>query len=230
MFQQLLFVQWKSARFGVLPFVVLAFGLPLLAVQGLGTDPLNPDAYALAAGQIMSRIAGWVPVFPLLAALTGIVAALSAWTWDHKVRHVYALSLPVDRRRYVLLKMGAGVVLLLVPCVAFWIGALLATSAVEIPEGLRAYPTAVAVRFALTALVLYAILFAMAAGTLRTTVWVLIGLAVLLVSGGFLADFLGQTLVPSLQGVSFMSWILDRALDWPGPFEVITGNWMLFDV
>jgi hypothetical protein len=230
MFQQLLFVHWKSARFGLLPFVVLAFGLPLLVVQGLGTDPLDPDLYAIAANTVTSRIAVWTPIFPLLAALTGIVLALSAWTWDHKVEHVYPLSLPLKRRSYVLLKMGAGIALLVVPCVAFWVGAMLATSSIDIPEGLRAYPTAVALRFALTALLLYALLFAMAAGTLRTTIWVLFGLVVFLVSGSFIVEFLGQTLMPSLEGVRFLPWILDRILYWPGPFDVITGNWMLFDV
>jgi len=229
-FQQLLFVHWKTARFGILPFVALAFGLPLLVVQGLGADPTDPELYAIAASTVTSRLAAWVPLFPLLAALTGIVLALSAWAWDHKVNHVYPLSLPLERGRYVLLKMGAGGVLLVIPCLAFWLGAMLATSSIDIPEGLRAYPTAVALRFTLTALLLYALLFAMAAGTLRTTVWVLFGLVVLLVSGGFIVDFLGQTLVPSLEEVRFVPWILDRVLFWPGPFEVVTGNWMLLDV
>lgn len=230
MFQQLLFVHWKGVRFGLLPFVLLAFGLPLFVVQGLGPAPLDPESFGLTAGSMLRVIRSWVPLFPLLAALTGVVLALSAWTWDHRREHVYALSLPLARGRYVLMKMAAGVILLAIPCFAFWLGVLLATSSVEIPEGLRAYPSAVAVRFFLTALLLYSLLFAMAAGTLRTTVWILLAIVVLVVSGGAMANFLGDTLFPGLGSVDFLEWLLDRLLTWPGPFEVITGNWMFIDV
>ena len=230
MFQQLLFVHWKGVRFGLLPLLLIAFGLPLLMVQGLVSNSQDPEMVSLVAQGMLRSIRAWAPLFPLLASLTGITLALSAWTWDHRREHVYPLSLPLARWHYILLKMGAGAVLLAIPCFAFWLGALLATSSLDIPEGLRAYPSAVAARFLITALVLYALLFAMAAGTLRTTVWVLLGFVVLLVSGGALAGFLGETFLPGFQNVNLMGWLLDRLLHWPGPFEVITGSWMLIDV
>jgi hypothetical protein len=230
MFQQLLFVHWKSIRFGLLPLAVLAFGLPLLVVQGLGPSTRGEEIMNLIAYGMLAGIRVWAPLLPLLASLTGVILALSAWTWDHKQNHVYALSLPLARWHYILLKMGAGVVLLAIPCFAFWVGALLATSSLVIPVGLRAYPTAVAVRFFLTALLLYALLFAMAAGTLRTTIWVLFGIVVLLVLAGFISNFLGQTFFPGFRSSTILEWLLDRLLYWPGPFEVITGSWMLVDV
>jgi hypothetical protein len=230
MFQQLLFVHWKGARFGLLPFVLMAFGLPLLVIQGLTSNSADPEMVSPIAVHMLHVFQIWAPLFPLLAALTGIVLALSAWSWDHKGDHVYPLSLPLARWRYVLMKMGTGVVLLVLPCFAFWLGALLATSFLDIPEGLRAYPSAVAVRFLITALLLYALLFAMAAGTPRTTIWVLLAFVVLLVSAGFVADFLGGTVLPGFQSSMLLEWLLDRLLNWPGPFEVITGSWMLVDV
>ena len=33
---QMLFLHWKNVRLGLVPFVVCAFGLPLLALQGAG--------------------------------------------------------------------------------------------------------------------------------------------------------------------------------------------------
>jgi hypothetical protein len=230
MVQQLLFIHWKGVRFGLLPLALVAFGLPLLVVQGLGVPPNDPDTLAISARAMLRGIQGWTPLFPLLATLTGVTVALSAWAWDHKKEHVYALSLPVPRWNYILQKMGAGAALLLIPCLAFWMGAVLATSSLDIPLGLRAYPTAVAFRFLLTALLLYALLFAMAAGTLRTTIWILVGFGALLVLGGTAVDWVGEMIVPGFQTLSLMDWLLDRLLSWPGPFEVITGSWMLVDV
>lgn len=230
MFRQLLFVHWKGIRFGLLPFILLAFGIPLLVVQGLGTSPADPDTMAISARTVLRGIQAWTPLFPLLASVTGVVVALSAWTWDHKKEHVYPLSLPLERWRYVLMKMAAGAVLLAIPCFAFWLGSLLATSSLEIPVGLRAYPTAVALRFLITALLLYSLLFAMAAGTLKTTVWILVGIGAAVVVGGTAVDWVGEVFLPGLGTLSLMEWLLDRLLSWPGPFEVITGSWMLVDV
>ncbi|MGE0158396.1 MAG: hypothetical protein AB7T31_03235, partial [Gemmatimonadales bacterium] len=139
MVQPMLFVHWKQARMLLLPFVVAAFGLPLLVVQGFGWAgadvPVSLEAY-----QILASYQVWLPYFPLLAAGVGAVLALTAWNWDHQLGHVYALSLPVARWEYVLLKMGAGAVLVLVPASALWIGAHIASASIAMREGLRACP------------------------------------------------------------------------------------------
>jgi len=230
MFQQLLFVHWKGIRFGLIPFILVAFGLPLLAVQGVMAGPGDPESVTVQAAMLLGRLQQWLPLFPLLATLTGVTLALSAWNWDHRANHVYALTLPLARWHYVGMKMGAGALLLLLPFVAFWAGCLLATSALEIPEGLRAYPSAVAFRFLLSSLSLYALFFALGAGTLRTAIWILGVFTALAVLGGIIPGFLAETFFPALEGWSFLDWFVEAALEWPGPFEVLTGSWMLVDV
>jgi hypothetical protein len=230
MFQQLLFVHWKGARFGLIPFVLAAFGLPLLTVQG--TLPASGEAAdaSVRAALLLGQIQVWAPLFPILATLTGVTVALSAWNWDHRGNHVYALTLPLSRSRYVIMKMGAGVLLLLLPALTFWLGCVAATSTLGVPEGLRAYPSAVAFRFLLASLSLYAVFFALAAGTLRTALWVFGAFVALAVLGGIVPAFLAQTFFPGLEGWSFLDWFVRASTEWPGPFEVLTGSWMLVDV
>jgi hypothetical protein len=227
MYQPMLFVHWKQVRLLLIPFVVAAFGLPLLAVQGLGADAtggVSAEVY-----QIVSGYQVWLPLFPMLAGAIGIVLALTAWNWDHLLGHVYALSLPVARWEYALLKMGAGIALGLVPTLAFWIGAHVAAASVTLPAGLNAYPNQLALRFFLAMLMAYAFFFALGAGTVKTTVWVVTGIFAALVA----SEVLGDVLVLYFSGLENLSY-LELATDWlverGGPFEVFTGNWTLIDV
>jgi hypothetical protein len=231
MFQQILFYQWKGSRWGILPFVLAAFALPILAVQGLVPEIGSPETQSVRATQLLLSLQGWTPVFPGLAAALGSVVALLIWNGDHRGDHVYPLTLPLPRWKYVLLKGGAGWVLLFVGAGVFWIGCLLATSFTAIPEGLRAYPTAVTFRFLLAATMAFAIIFALAAGTMRTAVIALCAWVGLLVAGELIPPLLGVALnIPALERWSFLEWFLDMATTWPGPFEVYAGNWMLIDV
>jgi hypothetical protein len=226
MYQPMLFVHWKQARMLLLPFVVAAFGLPLMVVQGFGGggDGISQDAYRILTGYQV-----WLPYFPMLAASVGAVLALTSWNWDHQLGHVYALSLPVARWEYVMLKMGAGVALALVPAAALWIGAQLASASVALPEGLRAYPNQLAFRFFLATLMSYALFFALGASTIKTTVGIVSAVFLFLLGGG-LIDAALAAFSPSLDGVS----VVDSTLLWlaraGGPFAVFTGNWTLIDV
>jgi len=221
MVQPMLLVHWKQARLLLIPFVVAAFGLPLLLVQGFGGGDTDASV-SLEAYRLLAAYQIWLPYFPLMAGSIGAVIALTAWNWDHRYGHVYALSLPVARWEYAMLKMGAGAALVLLPAAALWIGAHLASSSVTLPEGLRAYPNHLAFRFFLASLVSYAVFFALAAGTIRTTVWI-VSVALTALVGVALIDaaFQSNDLIYSLTG-----WIL-RAR---GPFAVFTGNWALIDV
>ena len=69
----------------------------------------------------------------------------------------------------------------------------------------------------------YALFFAMGAGTIRTTVWILSAIMALVIGGTLLSTLLGQdvNLVQALIG-----WLLRAG----GPFAVFTGNWALIDV
>jgi hypothetical protein len=128
-------------------------------------------------------------------------------------------------------KMGAGGLVLLAVVGLFWIGCHLSVAFVDIPEGLKAYPNAIGFRFLLASLIAYALFFTLASGTMRTVILLLTGLVLLLFLGEVGPPLAGEIFrIPSLQEFSFLDWILNAALSWPGPFEVYTGNWMLIDV
>lgn len=226
MAMQMLTLHWKSVRLGLIPFVVAAFGLPLLSVQAVGA--MGGAAEPL---RIVHAAELWLPLFPALAAGLGITLALSAWNWDHQQDHVYALSLPLKRWEYALLKMGAGVVLALLPTGAFLVGAMIASGSVELPTGLHAYPMALTVRFMFATLLAYTVMFALASGTIRTAILVLS----VVFLGPLVADLLvglAANLYPELDlaGVSVVQIFVDAVTEAPGPFRIFTGNWMLIDV
>ncbi len=232
MFKQMLYVNWKGSRLVLFPLVIASFGLPLLAVQGA-----LPDAqwaarfgYGTSAANMLDHLQMWLPLFPALAAGVGGIMALAVWNWDHRVEHVYPLSLPLPRWEYSLLKMGSGALLLLVPAFTFWMGALLATASIPIPEGLNPYPTSLAFRFLFASTIAYTVLFAMAAGTMRTAIIIITALVGFVVAGSMMSDVIVEMVRPDLRGWSFLRWFSLLLVQWPGPFEVFTGSWMLIDV
>lgn len=228
MFQQILFTQWKSFRMGMIPFVIAAFALPLLAVQGLGPVPEGYEGARVGLNYLVASWQFWLPAFPALALTIGATAALNAWSWDHKTDHIYALSLPISRARYSAWKMGAGALLVLVPALGFWLGAIVASAAIDIPASVNTYPTALAVRFLLSSLLLYSIFFALAAGTIRTTVIVVCTFVGMLVLAGIVTEYASEV-VPGF-AFNFSIWLAESMVEWPGPFELLAGNWSLIDV
>ena len=228
MYQPMLHLHWKQIRFALLPFVVGSFALPLLAVQGMGTVP-GMDASTLDAYRIVSESRFWLPFFPLLAGAIGVTLGLSAWNWDHQLKHVYALSLPLERMEYTMLKMGAGAVLCLLPAAAMWIGGHVATASVSLPTGLHAYPNELAFRFFLAILLIYSLLFAMAAGTVKTTIWICTVVLVFVVVGNVATGVLGEY-YQFFASTNVVEVVFNWLMTAPGPFEVLTGNWTLIDV
>lgn len=228
MYQPMLYLHWKQVRYGLIPFVLAAYALPLLAVQGFGG---GFDPTAIAAGAYRSAVGFnyWLPFFPALAAATGATLALSAWNWDHQLKHVYALSLPVSRWRYAMLKMGAGAVLALIPTAAFGLGCAVAVLSVDLPMGLHAYPLELTLRFFLGTLLAYSALFALAAGTVRTTGILLSVVVVGVLVSGPLTEALANV-NPYWEGVHVMEWAMTRLIEAPGPLQIFTGNWSLIDV
>ncbi len=218
MFRQILFTQWKWAGIGVVVAGVAAFALPILTVQQAGVaDPTWLDARAL-----LPVLEEWSRAYPALAMAIGLLLGTTAWSRDHRNQHVYALSLPLPRWHYVLLRYGAGLVLLGVPAVTLWLGSVLAASMASVPPGLQAYPHALGLRFALAALVAYSLFFAISAGTARTAGYVLSIVGVLLV-GQLLLQIAGAE-------ANLVTPVFDRMITWPGPFDIFVGRWMLIDV
>jgi hypothetical protein len=226
MAMQMLFMHWKAIRFGMIPFVIAAFAIPLLLLQELG-GPLE-YSYAQTASLALYAQQNWVAFLPVLAGSVGVVLGLSAWHWDHKLNHIYSLSLPVSRARYALMKFGAGVIIALVPTTALLAGSFVAVNAYPIPTGLQGYPIQLAGHFLFATLVIYSLIFSMASGTVRTTVI----LGCLLVGVPIVSSIGLQYLAavdPSFRSFDLGYW-LQRSLDDFGPFRILMGNWKLIDV
>src|SRR5437870_13800927 len=133
MFRVLLYSQWKWTRLIVALGSVAAFALPIVSVQGAA----RADASPLQAGELLEAEQSWGTLYPVLAAALGLLVATATWAPDQRGRHVHALSLPLPRWRYVLLRFGAGATLLAAPVIAVTAGALLAAWGATIPAGFQ---------------------------------------------------------------------------------------------
>src|SRR2546426_7183368 len=160
MFRAILYSQWKWSRLIVVLGTVVGFALPIVSLQGAARADRGP----LQAQELLRAVQSWGGLYPVLAAALGLLVAIATWAPDHRGRHVHALSLPLPRWRYVLLRFGSGVTLLVGPILAVLVGALLATTLASIPVGLQGYPLGLALRFAMAVLVAYAVFFAVSAG------------------------------------------------------------------
>src|SRR5207248_7594895 len=148
MFRVILYTQWKWSRLIVVLGSVAGFALPIISLQGAA----RPDASPLTPGDLLHTVQSWGVLYPVLAATLGLLVALATWAPDHRGRHVHALVLPLPRWRYVLLRFGAGMVLLAAPIVAVLAGALLAPWTATIPVGLQGSPGPSGARFGPAAL------------------------------------------------------------------------------
>lgn len=218
MFRVILWGQWKWSRMMVIGSVLAGFLLPLLSVR-IGSPT---EGSATSAQELLRQVRGWGSVYPLFAAGLGLLLAVSAWAPDHRGKHIHALSLPITRARYVLLRYGAGWCLLAPAVVALLAGALLVQGTTTLPAGFQAYPLALTLRFALATGVAFSIFFAIAGGTPRTAGLVLVGV-VLLVLGAIFGAQAGLPLDDVLGA-------LDAIFGPRGPFGVFGGHWMLIDV
>lgn len=221
MFREILFTQWKWTRLPLLLGTIAAFALPILSVREAGFMAGTEIQNIGDARSVLASVEAWSIVYPLLATALGLLVSLMAWNPDHRGRHVYALSLPLPRWRYALLRFGAGALLLAGPILFTTLGAWLALQFITMPYGTTAHPLALAVRFALAVWVAYSVFFAIAAGTTRSAAYVLAGIAGLVVLQLFLSAVDAPVNLLSLGG---------RLLLAPGPFEIFTGRWMLIDV
>lgn len=214
MFRAILVTQWKWTRLVVLIATVLAFLLPLLAYAN-ARDAESVRAFIMATQR-------WGGAYALLAAALGLLVAVLAWQHDHQGRHVYALTLPISRARYVWLRFAAGGTFLVPAIAALLVGALGVALFGEYPTGLRAYPLALTLRFAFAAAVAYAIFFAIAASTARTA-----GVILGMIAAVFLAQYVLATIGT---GTDILTPIAEFIFARPGILAVFSGRWMLIDV
>lgn len=215
MFSAILKTQWKWTRQAELLAVLLAFALPLMSMSS-AMDQRSPR-------EVISTMQTWGAGYAALAGAVGLLLAWLAWASDHRGHHVYALTLPVARWQYVLMRFGAGVLFLIPIAVALAAGALIAThGSGAIPPGLKAYPFALTFRFAFASLVAFAIFFAISASTARAAGYVL-GLICLVVVAEFVTDALGLQLHLAAHAVNVL-------MVYPGILSVFSGRWTLIDV
>lgn len=215
MFRAILATQWKWTRGVVLIATVIGFAIPLASLQSAQNNSYGAENFVF-------RMQEWGLAYSLLAAALGLVVALAAWTNDHRGRHVYALSLPVSRARYALMRLASGAVFLAPPILAVLAAAVLVASFGAIPNGLHAYPVALALRFAFAAAVAYALFFSIASATQKTA-GVLLGIVAALLLVQYTLNLTSGRfeLLPRLAEFLFSA---------PGVFSVFTGRWTLVDV
>ena len=213
-------VQWKMSAAAVALLAAGAFVVPLVTVQQAGFTAGDSRAWDLVVMLAAVESAG--ALFPILAVILGLSLSVGAWSADHQGDHVYALTLPVPRWHYVLLRFGAGAVLIVPVTAAVALGSAVALSTIDVPSGLQTYAGAITLRFGLAALVSYAATFALAAGTKRTVAAV-IGAVLALVAVTLLLDTLGV-------GTNLLELAVNAVFRRPGPFEVLAGPWMLIGV
>ena len=218
MFRQILYTQLKWTRGALATLAVVAFILPV----GLWRAAHDDFFRSFTAMEIMRGFEALGPALAGVAFFCGFVAVAQPWAVDAAARHVYPLSLPLTWARYVGMRFGAGALLLLVPTIALWLGALLVLSLVELPPSLQGYPGTLALRFLLGALLSYAAVFAVQYLSGRKAAHLLLGILVVVVAVVLLAEFTGNTKV--------LATLLGYLVQWPGPLAVFAEPWMLIDV
>jgi len=216
MFNQILLTQFKWTRITLASISVVVFLAPAAAWR-LGGSLGQPGASAIISG-----FSGIGPVLAMFAILGSFMLVVQPWQMDHAARHVYALSLPIKWSAYVSLRFAAGAVTLLVPTVALWLGSLLVLSMLDLPETLRGYPGALALRFFIAALLTHAATF-----LLQYIAGKKAGIVVLLV---LVCVALGMILLEATGNRAVSEQIGRFLVEWPGPLSVFAMDWKLIDV
>ncbi len=215
----LLETQWTWTRGILLLGSIVAFTVPLVSLE---TAAGAADAASAKEVAFIGTMQAWSIGYALTAAGIGLLIAIAAWSYDHRLRHVYALSLPIARWRYVLQRYTAGLALLALPTLALLAGAELAAHSAAVPATLHAYPLALTLRFAFATLVAYSIFFGISSATARTAGYVLGVIALIIIA---------QVVLSSAgSGVNVIGRVSDIVFATPGVLAVFSGRWTLIDV
>ena len=214
MWRVMLETQWNWSRGMLLLLAVASFALPLVS--------LRASLGAWNESTFIASIQAWSVGYAVTAAGLGLVMAILAWSYDHRLRHVYALSLPIPRWRYVILRFSAGLLLLALPVMALFVGTEIVAFSSIVPKTLHTYPIAVTLRFAFASLVAYAVFFAISSATAKTAGYIL---------GTIGAVIVAQVVLGSAGSkMNVVGHLVDVVLATPGLLAVFNGRWMLIDV
>lgn len=216
MFKAMLRMQWKGSWHWVLTFAVAAVALPVVSVHsGWRGNSANLPLF-------LTELQLWGFFYPALALLTAVALAISLWYSDRRGHHIYALLLPVSRSRYVWLRYLAGLAMLAPIVAALWLGSLIATATIDLPPGLRAFPHALTLKFALVLLLMFGFAFGAASAPRRA---ISFGFKLL---GVFIAVHLAVLMLKP--GTNLLWTAVTTLATAPGPFAPLGGRWMLIDV
>lgn len=218
MFRAILWTQWRESRIPVALLAGVAFAAPLLSMRGMSDTPSRP----WAAWDLVGASMRWSATYPIVALMAALVLAAGAWRADHRTRHVYALSLPIARSRFLLLRYGAGLALLLLIGTALLAGAILASLRITVPPLLHTYPVGLTLRFCVAGLFAYTLLYAMSGMTARIA-RVVAALILVLIIGSIAAELLSLGWYP-------LERVMDTLLSPYSPLSVFQARWMLIDV
>lgn len=199
----------------LIALTAMAAALPVLSVRVLLGQGLAADSLL-----VLSGAASIAPAFPLVAGFIGVAVALSAWQSDHEGGHVYALSLPIPRWHYALVRLASAFLLVVPTLVGFALSATIVAAAVELPPGLHSYPLSLVVRFCALTIVTFSLFFALASGSKKSSGW---GLLVLL------AVIILDVAYQSGSGRDY-SPLFNLLLGSHSPLSFFFGQWSLVDV
>ncbi|HET7025479.1 MAG TPA: hypothetical protein VFI39_09775 [Gemmatimonadales bacterium] len=210
MFQVILKQVWRDSRWMLLFLGACAVVITQGVVRVTHGLPDN-DMY----GAVLVEAQFWGLMMPVLAFFAALLLAIITWWPDRRGWWVYALTLPIERARYALMRAAAGGVMLGALALLFWVAAIVATSQAVVPDGLHFYAGTIALRFALALLVCHA-LWTMLSLTGRPAAWAVVGIVV--VSIGC-----------ELLGIHAVSWVVNALTGQWSPLHILGGRWMLID-
>jgi len=219
MFRAILYTQWKWARPVLVLAAVVAGWIPLQALRSAPYKTMGTYHIPSLYSSITAASTG----YQFLALAVAVVIAISSWQADSTRQHVYALSLPIARWRFVLMRFGAGAALLGIVAAAVGVFGGVAAAIAPLPPMLHAYPVGLALRFWLGSLIPFGAIFALLTSNPRKVKWVVAGVVTVFAVDIMLASF-GVTQAPLLKGVF-------EGLYAPGgPLTAFLTRWMLIDV
>jgi len=217
MFRAILSSQWRESRLAVILLAGLVLAFPFLSLRGAASAS-NP----WSAWDLLRASTAWSPSYPIVALTAALALATGAWMPDRRGRHVYALTLPIARSRYLLLRFAAGLLLILAIGAVLGLGAAVASARTPLPPMLHAYPIGLALRFCLAGVAAYTLLFSLIGLTPRTARLIVAG-CLLLIILAVVADLLNLKWNPLVE-------VLDAIFGPYSPLAAFRARWMLIDV
>jgi hypothetical protein len=218
MFGQTLYVQWKWNRDFLAFFAAAAFAAPLIilwiALPHLG---LTSGRELVSTGVVIGETTA------VIAMLTGLTVAWQGYGIDERVGHIYALSLPITRGRALAIRAGTAAILLILPAITAWIGAMLAATQVDLPASLHSYAGSLALKALVVSWLAHACMFALRYCARRRAKLVFSALIVAVT-----LIVIMTVVAPSTRSAAARAG--DFLISNPGPFGVLFGRWTLIDV